>query len=760
MSHVRPVAVTRAALTACVVLLVSGSGLAQQRALTIDEIYHPEQRVDFSGRTPSGLTWLSDTRYLQRERDPASRATRLLSVDADTGTAEPLLDVEELETALAGLPGMSDSAARRAVRAGQFVWDRDHTAVVMNISNDLYYFSVHERDSFGAARVRRLTRDPAEESMPSFSPDGTLVAFVRDHNLVVVTVDQRREWALTRDGDADLLNGELDWVYQEEIYGRGNFKGFWWSPDSSRLAYLQTDESPVKAFTVIDHLPYRLEVETTDYPKAGDLNPLVRLGVIPAIGGETVWVDLDHYTPTDMLVVSVDWSPDGEDVVFQVQNREQTWLDLNSADAGTGATTRLFQETTPAWVDVHGDPTWLEDGTFLWLSERSGWKHLYHYEADGTLIAQVTDGEWELRTLHGLDEDTGWVYFSGTERSPIGSDVYRVKLDGSQLTRLSEVDGTHRARFSPDFARYLDTWSDIETPPQVRVHAADGTETRVVTENRVTALADYRLSTPEFLQVTARDGFVMEAMMITPPDFDPSRRYPVFQHTYGGPHAQQVRNAWGGSAALFYQLLAQHGVIVWVMDNRTASGKGAVSAWPVYQHFGESELRDIEDGIAWLRQQPYVDGARIGIEGWSYGGFMTSYALTHSDSFVMGISGGTVSDWRDYDTIYTERFMRTPQNNPEGYRQSSPRFNAADLHGALLLLHGTMDDNVHLQSTLQFVYALQKAGKPFELMLYPRSRHGIRDPELNTHLRHTMLDFILEHLQPAGATPTRTSAPR
>ena len=760
MSHVRPVAATRAALTACVVLLVSGSGLAQQRALTIDEIYHPEQRVDFSGRTPSGLTWLSDTRYLQRERDPASRATRLLSVDADTGTAEPLLDVEELETALAGLPGMSASAARRAVRAGQFVWDRDHTAVVMNISNDLYYFSVHERDSFGAARVRRLTRDPAEESMPSFSPDGTLVAFVRDHNLVVVTVDQRREWALTRDGDADLLNGELDWVYQEEIYGRGNFKGFWWSRDSSRLAYLQTDESPVKAFTVIDHLPYRLEVETTDYPKAGDLNPLVRLGVIPAIGGETVWVDLDHYTPTDMLVVSVDWSPDGEDVVFQVQNREQTWLDLNSADAGTGATTRLFQETTPAWVDVHGDPTWLEDGTFLWLSERSGWKHLYHYEADGTLIAQVTDGEWELRTLHGLDEDTGWVYFSGTERSPIGSDVYRVKLDGSRLTRLSEVDGTHRARFSPDFARYLDTWSDIETPPQVRVHAADGTETRVVTENRVTALADYRLSTPEFLQVTARDGFVMEAMMITPPDFDPSRRYPVFQHTYGGPHAQQVRNAWGGSAALFYQLLAQHGVIVWVMDNRTASGKGAVSAWPVYQHFGESELRDIEDGIAWLRQQPYVDGARIGIEGWSYGGFMTSYALTHSDSFVMGISGGTVSDWRDYDTIYTERFMRTPQNNPEGYRQSSPRFNAADLHGALLLLHGTMDDNVHLQSTLQFVYALQKAGKPFELMLYPRSRHGIRDPELNTHLRHTMLDFILEHLQPAGAIPTRTSAPR
>ena len=440
-----------------------------------------------------------------------------------------------------------------------------------------------------------------------------------------------------------------------------------------------------------------------------------------------------------------------------MQNREQTWLDLNLGDPVNGTTTRLLQETTPAWVDVHGPPTWLEDGTFVWLSERSGWKHLYHYEADGTLITQVTDGDWELRTLHGVNEDdeNTSVYFSGTQRSPIGSDVYRVNLDGSALTRLSESPGTHRASFSPGYARYLDTWSDIDTPPQLRVHAADGTETRVVDENIVESLDDYRLAVPEFLQVTTRDGFVMEAMMIKPPDFDPSLRYPVFQHTYAGPHAQQVQNRWGGSAQMFYQLLAQQGIIVWVMDNRTASGKGAVSTWPVYQNFGELELRDIEDGVAWLKTQSYVDGSRIGIEGWSYGGFMTSYALTHSESFAMGIAGGTVSDWRDYDTIYTERFMRTPQNNPEGYRKSSPRFNAADLHGALLLLHGTMDDNVHLQNTLQFTYELQKAGKSFELMLYPKSRHSVTDPDLNTHLRRGMLDFILEHLRPAGTAPTK-----
>ena len=725
-------------------LLLAGSAAAQQRLLTIDEIYHPDRRVDFGGDVPAGLAWISDTHYVQVERG-AGGAANLQAVDAATGAAAPLLDAAALERALAGLPGMSAGAARRAVRDPRFTWNGDYTAAVMRISNDLYYV---DRRSADDPRVRRLTRGPAAESMPAFSPDGRMVAFVRGHDLAVVDVDTGREWALTEGGEGGrLLNGELDWVYQEEIYGRGNFKGFWWSPDSSRIAYLETDESPVEAFTVVDHLPYRLRLEQTRYPKAGDRNPLVRLGVVPAAGGDTVWADLDRYTPTDMLLVSVGWTPGGE-VVFQVQNREQTWLDLNRADPATGAATRLFRETSPAWVAVHGAPLWLEDGTFLWLSERTGWKHLYHYAADGALVRQVTDGEWELRTLHGVDEEAGRAYFSGTRRSPIGSDVYRVDLDGGNLTRLSERPGAHAARFSPGFTWYLDTWSDVETPPQVRLRTADGAEVRVVAGNRVRALDDYRLSSPEFLQVAARDGFVMEAMLIRPPDFDPAHRYPVFQHTYGGPHAQQVRNRWGGSAGMFHQLLAQRGIVVWVMDNRTASGKGAVSAWPVYQQFGRQELADIEDGVAWLREQPWVDADRIGIEGWSYGGFMTSYALTHSESFAMGIAGGTVTDWRDYDTIYTERYMRTPQNNPDGYRESSPRFNAADLHGALLLVHGTMDDNVHLQNTLQFAYELQKAGKRFDLMLYPRSRHGITDPHLNTHLRRTMLDFIIEHLRP------------
>ena len=310
------------------------------------------------------------------------------------------------------------------------------------------------------------------------------------------------------------------------------------------------------------------------------------------------------------------------------------------------------------------------------------------------------------------------------------------------------VNGTHRARFSPDFARYLDTWSDIETPPQVRVHAADGTETRVVSENRVAALADYRLSTPTFLQVTARDGFVMEAMMITPPDFDPSRRYPVLQHTYGGPHAQQVRNAWGGNATMFYQLLAQRGVIVWVMDHRTASGKGAVSAWPVYQHFGESELRDIEDGVAWLTQQPYVDAARIGIEGWSYGGFMTLMALFHApDVFQAGSAWAAVTDWENYQRHYTQQRLRTPEEEPEAYRRSSPLHHVAGLKNHLQIQHGMADSNVHFQDAVQLMDALVAAGKQFDLVLYPQSNHGWARPEVWLHSTRAAFEFFETHLK-------------
>jgi dipeptidyl-peptidase-4 len=280
------------------------------------------------------------------------------------------------------------------------------------------------------------------------------------------------------------------------------------------------------------------------------------------------------------------------------------------------------------------------------------------------------------------------------------------------------------------------------TPSQVRLHRADGSEVRVIEANPVRTLREYALSKPEFVEVKARDGFVMDAMLIKPPDFDPARRYPVYQHTYAGPTAAEARNRWGGSQFMFHQLLAQHGIVVWILDNRSASGKGAEAQWPVYGRLGEMELQDLEDGVGWLKQQPYVDPSRIVISGWSYGGFMAAYALTHSTSWAAGIAGAPVTDWRDYDTIYTERYMKTPQNNPEGYRRTAPRFAADRLQGRLLLLHGTTDDNVHMQNTIQFAYELQRAGKPFEMMLYPTQRHSFTDVRLNHHMRQLMFDFV------------------
>ncbi len=731
--------------------------------MTIDEIFGDRTtRVPFSGNlTP--LHWSKDGSL--RQIKSAATGAEVYRYNALTGEAVPFYDKSKLEAALVPL-GIKAEQAQKLSSQPLSVLNSAENAAIITSDNDLYFYDL----KIGAAK--RLTNDPYEELEAAFSPDGKMVSFVRGMNLYVTDIATGKIKQLTRDGGEKILNGYLDWVYEEELYGRGNKRGYWWSPDSKYIAFLRTDESPVPKFMLVDHIPTDQQTEDTDYPQAGDKNPLVTLGIVdvtknslmpnisklPKVGskipsgvarfGDAVkFVDLSKYKPEDFLISRVAWSPDSQTVIFQAQNRIQTFLDLNAANITNGKITNILRESSPTWVEVIDNPSYLKDGSFIWQSARSGFRHLYHIDRNGRIIKQITEGKWEVHDFYGVDEKNGFAYFSAAgEHSWIADDIYRVRLNGGGLTRLTQMEGMHRAEFSPDFSQFIDTWSDVNTPPETRLYKADGNLIKVLDENRVEVLKDYKLGKTQFLNVKTRDGFNMEAVMILPPDFDSSKKYPVMAYTYSGPHAPTVKNQWGGSRQMFHQLLAQKGYIIWVCDNRTASGKGVESEQRVYQNFGELELRDLEDGFNYLKSQTYVDPTRIGMWGWSYGGYMTSYTMTHSNILKMGIAGGLVGDWALYDSIYTERYMQTPKENPTGYKKSSVISAAKNLNGRLLIIHGTMDNNVHMQNAMQLVYELQKAGKQFDLMVYPTQRHGVSNPPQVKHLYQMMHDYILKNL--------------
>jgi dipeptidyl-peptidase-4 len=713
---------------------------SERKRVSLDDLYDPLKPVDFNGHALRGFVWTDDDHFLVLHSDPKTKRGEWRTIEAATGKEDRFGDPDAAKKAIMTATGVKEGEAAQLAQHDPARMTADHGALLFSTRKDLYVWLAK------SDKVVRLTNTPdAAEEEPSFSPDGKRVAFVRGNDLYVCDIDPPAERRLTRDGSASVINGRLDWLYQEEVYGRGNFRGYWWSPDSDEIAFLQLDEKGVPLWTLVDDVPGSPAIESAPYPRAGEENPKARLGIVSASRPEVHWVDLMKYALSEPLLVDVTWL-DETRVGFQIQDREQSWLELASASSSETTPKTLLREESKTWVNANGPPKHLVDGSWLWLSERSGWQHIYHYSPDWTLIGPVTQGEWEARTIDGVDEAQGWVYFSGTRASAIESQVYRVRLDGSSLQRLTQKPGTHSAVFAPHCQRFLDTWSDLWTPPQVRLHAADGSEQRVIDENPVPALAEYALARPELVKVKARDGFTMDAILLKPLDFDGQHRYPVYQHTYAGPHAPQVRNAWNAGAGMFGQLLAAHGIVVWVCDNRSASGQGQVSAATCYQRFGESELADIEDGLAWIKSQLWVDAAHIGIGGWSFGGFMTSYALTHSKTFCMGVAGGSVTDWHNYDSIYTERYMRLPKNNEKGYDETSVVKAARDLHGALLLIHGAMDDNVHPANSRQLAHELQKEQKPFQQMFYAGQRHGISDPKLVRHWRQTALDFIERNL--------------
>lgn len=702
---------------------------AGQKRIT-HELLQGRDRPDFDGSYARGLTWLDDDHYTQERRGQTER------IHAVTGESSPLFDHEAVREALSKVEELKDAdldSLARQLRS--FSADRTCARFAHDENEWAYRFS-------DGRALRLFPREGAREI--DFSPLAGFVSFVRDNDLYAFDLEKNELRRLTTDGGPTLLNGILDWVYQEEVYGRGDWRAYWWSQDDRYLAYLQLDESPVPTHTLIDSISFPSRHETEHYPHAGEPNPKVRLGIVPAGGGDTIWADLAQYADQELLIVRVAWAPNHK-VIFQVQDREQRWLDLNEADPETGRVRTLVHEKSPAWVNVLDQPLWLQDGRFIWRSERDGHAHLYLYNRDGALNHRITSGSWDVAGVHGVDEKNGWVYFNGTRDSAIQTHAYRARLDGQGAPqRLTEPGFSHTVAFSKAFSRYIDTYGNLHTPPKVRLFEADGAPARWISENEINTLAEYQLGQSRFLTIATPDGAALNAHLILPPDYQAGQRYPVLCKVYAGPASPTVSDRWRGTRYLSDQALATKGYIVWYCDPRSASGEGAVNAWHAYKRLGEAELADIEAGLRWLIDEGYADPERIGIQGGSYGGYMTCYALTHSKMFKVGIAAYPVTDWRYYDSIYTERYMQTPQNNPDGYQRSSALEAAADLHGKLLIYHGMMDDNVHFHNTLMFIDRLQRAGKQFDLMLYPLDRHGIGRG--GAHEREMTLQYILNNL--------------
>ncbi|MBI1750700.1 MAG: S9 family peptidase [Acidobacteria bacterium] len=732
-------------LLAALVAAVSTIGLAQQaapqrKALTVERIYGPGPSL--SGTLTQGMQWSPDGKllsYIQGSGQGREAKLDIWALDVTSGERRVLLDsakIQALAPPGAEQPGTGSQATGLGrVTPQRYQWSPKGEALLFLSQGNLYWFDLATQEG------KRLTSSKETAEDPKISPDGRRVSFVRSFNLWAVDVASGKETQLTRDGREELMNGKLDWVYPEELDIR---TGYWWSPDSLQIAFLQMNEKGVTRYPIVNFLSYTGESEMERYPKAGDSNPVVRAGVISVNGGEPRWMDTG--AEKDIYLPRVEWLRDSKRVAIQRLNRAQNKLELLYADAATGASQVILTEEDKYWINLHDDLYFFSDGKrFLWSSERSGFRHLYLYDMTGKLLKQLTSGEWEASGAR-VDEKSGTVYFSATEKSPIERHFYRVALDGTKMTRLTREDGSHGISMAPDAARYADTYSNVMTPPRQDLYRADGTKAMVINENKVSELAEYGLQPAEFLKVKGADGTERTAMMLKPPDFDALKKYPVIVYTYGGPHAQIVRNGWG-AFSLWHQMMAQKGYIIFGLDNRGSAGRGHAFEAQVYHKFGENELADQLAGVAYLKSLAYVDGTRIGIHGWSYGGYMTCYAMLNgAGAFKAGFAGAPVTDWRQYDTIYTERYMGLPKDNAEGYKQSSPVTHAAKLKGRLLIAHGTGDDNVHYANTVQLMEEFIKTGKYPEVFVYPGRGHGISDPTARVHLWRRVTQFFLDNL--------------
>lgn len=683
--------------------------------------------VNFGGQPMGNITWLDNgTHWLQ------SKDRKLWKIEARTGKAELFVDVTLLRKSLQAVEKQLPREITQALNLPNYTFNPSRSAVLLTAPEALY---LAFRD--GSAAKKLALGKGAER--PTFSPDGMKLAYTQGGNLFAADVANGKVTQLTTDGGKnEILNGRADWVYEEEIFNR-NGQAFWWSPDGKAIAFLRFDDSKVTKFTLssTDGKP-----ESINYPKPGQPNPTAKIGVVSASGekSEPQFLDLGEYKPDDTLFARVGWMP-GNKVFAYVQNRTQTWLDFVTWATPAAKPTKLFRETTKAWVEDLGEPKFLKDGSFLVLSERTGWKHLYHYSADGQTGVQITDGKWEVKTIERVDEGSGDVYITGTKVSHTGNHLLLANLNGQEAEVLSPLKTTHRIDLAPTGTLYVDRESDDNTPTRTTLRELRAKLVRVLDANPAYDREKYAFGKYERRQIATKDGFALEAAITYPPDFHPLNRYPVWILTYAGPHSPTVRDGFG-TGRVFENVLAANGVVVLRVDPRSASGKGAESAWTCYKQMGVQELKDLEEAVDWIGKNEWADTTRVGLSGHSYGGFMASYALTHSKKFSAGVAGAPVTDWHYYDTIYTERYMGLPSENKDGYEKTSVVKAAKNLHGKLLICHGLIDDNVHPQNSLQLIAALQAAGKDFEVMVYPGSRHGI----IPAHYPRLQAKFALKAL--------------
>lgn len=712
-------------LISCAIAAGAVNLRSQQKVLTFGQIFNGEE-PKLTKALPNVTGWADEDHYIETKKNPGDTVAKEYSVSVRTGRETLERDMESYRSLLE--PGIDPANPVSATD--------DRTELIYVKDNDLYYLNTGKRES------KRLTKGAPEMKNPTISPDGREVAFTRKGDLYSIDIASGREYRYTHDAGEAVYSGYAAWVYYEEILGRGSrYRAFWWSPDGRFLAFYRFDESRVPLFPIYNSEGVHGSLENERYPEAGDPNPDVKIGIVRAGGDKVVWADFDE--KADQYFGPVFWTPGGR-LVIQWMNRAQDTLRVYYVDPLTGRKELFYGEHQSSWVSFLPAMYFLESNRgFIIRTDKDGWSHLYLHASDGTLKNRITDGRWSVVEVASVDGENEVVYFTAKKEASTNTDLYKAGFDGRSIKRLTFGSYTHTVTVSPHSKHFITTYSSIGEPPGMAVYDNNGSLVRKLGDSRTAEFDNYKMGRTELFRVTTPDGYALPVSWTLPTDFDSLKKYPVLISVYGGPGSASVSNSWGG---LRPQWLALEGMVQISMDHRGSGHFGKEGAALMYRNLGKWEMNDYIEVVKWLRQRPWVDPARICITGGSYGGYVTCLALTQgADYFTHGLALFSVTDFRLYDSHYTERYMGRPADNPEGYTNGSAMTYADRYKGMLRIVHGTMDDNVHMQNSIQLADKLESLGKHFEFMLYPGGRHGWGGPKA-THLRNENYRFYYKYL--------------